>query len=205
MKTYKLDQSKLDKEKKSIILMYGITLLVLIAIAVSINWGKETMQSLMWLVPLMAAMYIFMGFRSYKQRKDFYENYTLELTEDTLAQNQPKMRELKFALADITNVEVQSKGTLISIRQAKNVLGISKDTMKLADYEELKDTLLDWVKRNSSQTEQPMVQLEDQPIEGAFSDVVEEADNSGDEVAEIAEETANDVAETADDLADDNA
>lgn len=205
MKTYKLDQSKLDKEKKSIILMYGITLLVLIAIAVSINWGKETMQSLMWLVPLMAAMYIFMGFRSYKQRKDFYENYTLELTEDTLAQNQPKMRELKFALADITNVEVQSKGTLISIRQAKNVLGISKDTMKLADYEELKDTLLDWVKRNSSQTEQPIVQLEDQPIEGAFSDVVEEADNSGDEVAEIAEETAKDVAETADDLADDNA
>lgn len=173
MKTYSLDQSKLDREKKSILLMYGITLLVLIAIAVSINWGRETMQSLLWLVPLMATMYIYMGFRSYKQRKTFYESYSLQLTEDMLIQNQPRMRELKFALADITNVEVQPKGLLISIKQAKNVLGISKDTLRPADYEELKDTLLDWGKRNSSQNEAPMVQLEAQPNEPVVENVID--------------------------------
>jgi hypothetical protein len=184
MKTYTLDQSKLDKEKKSIILMYGITLLVLVAIAVSINWGRETMQSLLWLVPLMAAMYVFMGFRSYKQRKAFYEGYSLQLTEDMLVQNQPRMRELKFALADITNVEVQQKGLMVSIKQAKNVLGISKDTMKAADYEELKDTLIDWVKRNTSQQEERMALLEDQPIETVVDVVTDVAEAAADEVAD---------------------
>lgn len=204
MKTYTLDQSNLDKEKKSIMLMYGITLLVLVAIAVSINWGRDTMQSLVWLIPLMAGMYIFMGFRSYKQRKDFYQGYKLELTEDMLIQNQPRMRELKFALADITNVEVQKKGLLISIKQAKNVLGVSKDTMKVEDYEELKDTLLDWVKQNSSESEQGMRSLEDQPIEGAFEEMVEDTEDLVDEAAEDAEEAVEDVAEdVSEDLVDD--
>jgi len=204
MKTYTLDQSNLDKEKKSIMLMYGITLLVLVAIAVSINWGRDTMQSLVWLIPLMAGMYVFMGFRSYKQRKDFYQGYKLELTEDMLIQNQPRMRELKFALADITNVEVQKKGLLISIKQAKNVLGVSKDTMKVDDYEELKDTLLDWVKQNSSESEQGMRSLEDQPIEGAFDEMVEDTEDLVDEAAEDAEEAVEDVAEdVSEDLVDD--
>ena len=204
MKTYTLDQSNLDKEKKSIMLMYGITLLVLVAIAVSINWGRDTMQSLVWLIPLMAGMYVFMGFRSYKQRKDFYQGYKLELTEDMLIQNQPRMRELKFALADITNVEVQKKGLLISIKQAKNVLGVSKDTMKVEDYEELKDTLLDWVKQNSSESEQGMRSLEDQPIEGAFDEMVEDTEDLVDEAAEDAEEAVEDVAEdVSEDLVDD--
>ena len=204
MKTYTLDQSNLDKEKKSIMLMYGITLLVLVAIAVSINWGRDTMQSLVWLIPLMAGMYAFMGFRSYKQRKDFYQGYKLELTEDMLIQNQPRMRELKFALADITNVEVQKKGLLISIKQAKNVLGVSKDTMKVEDYEELKDTLLDWVKQNSSESEQGMRSLEDQPIEGAFDEMVEDTEDLVDEAAEHDEEAVQDVAEdVSEDLVDD--
>ena len=204
MKTYTLDQSNLDKEKKSIMLMYGITLLVLVAIAVSINWGRDTMQSLVWLIPLMAGMYVFMGFRSYKQRKDFYQGYRLDLTEDMLIQNQPRMRELKFALADITNVEVQKKGLLISIKQAKNVLGVSKDTMKVEDYEELKDTLLDWVKQNSSESEQGMRSLEDQPIEGAFDEMVEDTEDLVDEAAEDAEEAVEDVAEdVSEDLVDD--
>ena len=204
MKTYTLDQSNLDKEKKSSMLMYGITLLVLVAIAVSINWGRDTMQSLVWLIPLMAGMYVFMGFRSYKQRKDFYQGYRLDLTEDMLIQNQPRMRELKFALADITNVEVQKKGLLISIKQAKNVLGVSKDTMKVEDYEELKDTLLDWVKQNSSESEQGMRSLEDQPIEGAFDEMVEDTEDLVDEAAEDAEEAVEDVAEdVSEDLLDD--
>ena len=204
MKTYTLDQSNLDKEKKSIMLMYGITLLVLVAIAVSINWGRDTMQSLVWLIPLMAGMYVFMGFRSYKQRKDFYQGYKLDLTEDMLIQNQPRMRELKFSLADITNVEVQKKGLLISIKQAKNVLGVSKDTMKVDDYEELKDTLLDWVKQNSSESEQGMRSLEDQPIEGASDEMVEDTEDLVDEAAEDAEEAVEDVAEdVSEDLVDD--
>lgn len=204
MKTYTLDQSNLDKEKKSIMLMYGITLLVLVAIAVSINWGRDTMQSLVWLIPLMAGMYVFMGFRSYKQRKDFYQGYRLDLTEDMLIQNQPRMRELKFALADITNVEVQKKGLLISIKQAKNVLGVSKDTMKVDDYEELKDTLLDWVKQNSSESEPGMRSLEDQPIEGAFEEIVEDTEELVDEAAEGVKEAFQDVAEdVSEDLVDD--
>ena len=197
MKTYRLDQSQLDKEKKSIILMYGITLLVLVALAVSINYGRETMQSLLWLIPLMAGMYIFMGFRSFKQRKDFYENYSLQLTEDTLIQNQPRMKELKFALADITNVEVQKKGMLVSIKQAKNVLGITNSTMKASEYEELKDTLIDWAKRNNSQNEVPMSQLKDQPIDAEFGEAIETADEAAVNAADASQDDV-------DDLEDDN-
>lgn len=185
MKTYRLDQSKLDKEKKSIILMYGITLLVLVAIAVSINWGRDTMQSLLWLVPLMAAMYVFMGFRSFKQRKAFYEDYSLQLTEDDmLLQNQPRMRELKFALPDITNVEVQKKGILVSIKQAKNVLGISQDTMKPADYEELKETLMGWAKRNTSQQEVPMLELDGQPADTVADEIADPAETATEKLSD---------------------
>lgn len=184
MKTYTLDQSKLDKEKKSIIMMYGITLLVLFAIAVSINWGRDTMQSLLWLVPLMAAMYVFMGIRSFKQRKAFYEGYSLQLTEDMLLQNQPRMRELKLALSDITNVEVQKKGMLVSIKQAKNVLGISQDTMKPVDYEELKETLMGWAQRNTSQQEEPMQPLEDQPADTVADEVADAAEAATEELSD---------------------
>lgn len=187
MKTYTLDQSQLNKEKKSIILMYGITLLILIALAVSINWGRDTMQSLLWLIPLMAAMYVFMGFRSYKQRKAFYEGYSIQLTEDELIQNQPRMRELKFALSDVTNVEMQKKGLLVSIKQAKNVLGISKETMKPADFDEIKNTLMDWAKHNTSQQEDAVVDFETLPAETVI-DVTDAAE----EISETAQASADD-------------
>ncbi len=201
MKTYTLDQSQLAKEKKSIILMYGITLLVLIAIAVSINWGRETMRSLLWLIPMMIAMYVFMGIRSYKQRKAFYEGYKLELFDDTLVQNQPRMSELKFPLSDITNVEVQKKGMLISIKQAKNVLGVSKDVMKEGDYEELKTLLTSWAERNAAQAETVVDDAIEQAEESGET-VVESAKEVVDDIKEFIADKAEDVAEAADQVAD---
>ncbi|HNY83684.1 MAG TPA: hypothetical protein PKK82_02410 [Anaerolineaceae bacterium] len=201
MKTYTLDQSQLAKEKKSIILMYGITLLVLIAIAVSINWGRETMRSLLWLIPMMIAMYVFMGIRSYKQRKAFYEGYKLELFDDTLVQNQPRMSELKFPLSDITNVEVQKKGMLISIKQAKNVLGVSKDVMKEGDYEELKTLLTSWAERNAAQAETVVDDAIEQAEESGET-VVESTKEVVDDIKEFITDKAEDVAEAADQVAD---
>ncbi|NLW72661.1 MAG: hypothetical protein GXY37_07250 [Chloroflexi bacterium] len=201
MKTYTLDQSQLAKEKKSIILMYGITLLVLIAIAVSINWGRETMRSLLWLIPMMIAMYVFMGIRSYKQRKAFYEGYKLELFDDTLVQNQPRMSELKFPLSDITNVEVQKKGMLISIKQAKNVLGVSKDVMKEGDYEELKTLLTSWAERNAAQAETVVDDAIEQAEESGET-VVESTKEVVDDIKEFIADKAEDVAEAADQVAD---
>lgn len=188
MKTYTLDQSQLEKEKKSIIMMYGITMIVLIVLAVSINFGRDTMQSLVWLIPLMAAMYVFMGIRSYRQRKDFYEGYSLQITEDALIQNQPRMRELKFLLSDITTVDDQKRGIVVSIKQARNVLGISKDTMFPADFEELKATLMGWASKNSSDETPIPAQLNDSEVEEGLKAPEQPAD----EVEEPAEDTAQD-------------
>lgn len=201
MKTYTPDQTQLAKEKKSIILMYGITLLILIAIAVSINWGRETMRSLLWLIPMMIAMYVFMGIRSYKQRKAFYEGYKLEVSDDTLIQNQPRMSELKFPLSDITNVEVQKKGMLISIKQARNVLGISKDVMKEGDYEELKTLLTSWAERNTTQSETAVEDTIDQ-AEAEADSAVESAREALDDAKEFVTDKAEDAAEAAEQVAD---
>ncbi|MFZ3070105.1 MAG: hypothetical protein WA110_03165 [Anaerolineaceae bacterium] len=153
MKTYRLDPNKLPKQKKNILLMYGITFLIMVVIALALNWGQETMTSLRWMLPLMLALFAYSGYQAYRQRKALWDEYRLELFDDYLLQNQPKYPELRLNKADLIGLEEKRYGTLISAKQGKNILVITKD-MPDADYEEVKRILNAWVEEKNQVEEQ---------------------------------------------------
>jgi len=164
MKTYRLDPAKLPQQKKTIFMVYGITFLVLIAITLAINWGKETMSSLVWMIPLMGALFLYSGNRAYKQRKDLWENYSLEINDDYLLQNQPKYPELRLSKSDLLSSEEKKYGLLISAKQGKDILVIS-NYLPENDYREVCDTLKGWIAENQAenQPKQPVPAEEIEP------------------------------------------
>ncbi|MGI6251683.1 MAG: hypothetical protein ACOYKD_10075 [Anaerolineaceae bacterium] len=181
MKTYKLDQTQIPKQRRVIILMYGITGLVLIGASLAMNWGRPSMGSLVWMIPMLIVLYVFTGIRAYRQRKSFIEGFSLTLDDDVLIQNQPKYPELRIPSDMIINVDERSNGLVISVRDAKNVLGISKDLLVPSDYEEIRAKLLGWVAKNKGlvvDLEDETEELEDQipTIENLQAEPEEESD-----------------------------
>ena len=156
MKTYRLDPAKLPQQKNTILKVYGITFLVLVAISIALNWGQETMRSLLWMIPLIAILFVFSGNRAYKQRKELWENYSLELYDDHLVQNQPRYPELRLNKSDLLSATEKKYGMLISAKQGKDILVIT-NYLPDEDYQEVVQTLKGWIAENqaAAQTEVP--------------------------------------------------
>jgi hypothetical protein len=156
MKTYRLDPAKLPQQKNTILKVYGITFLVLVAISVALNWGQETMRSLLWMIPLIAILFVYSGNRAYKQRKELWENYSLELSDDTLIQNQPRYPELRLNKSDLLSATEKKYGMLISAKQGKDILVIT-NYLPDEDYQEVVQTLKGWIAENqaAAQAEAP--------------------------------------------------
>jgi hypothetical protein len=149
MKTYRLDPAKLPQQKNTILRVYGITFLVLVAISVALNWGQETMRSLLWMIPLIAILFVYSGNRAYKQRKELWENYSLELSEDTLVQNQPRYPELRLHKSDLLGATEKKYGMLISDKQGKDILAIT-NFLPDEDYQEVVQTIKSWIAENQA-------------------------------------------------------
>jgi hypothetical protein len=156
MKTYRLDPAKLPQQKNTILKVYGITFLVLVAISVALNWGQETMRSLLWMIPLIAILFVYSGNRAYKQRKELWENYSLELYDDHLVQNQPRYPELRLNKSDLLSATEKKYGMLISAKQGKDILVIT-NYLPDEDYQEVVQTLKGWIAENqaAAQAEAP--------------------------------------------------
>jgi len=156
MKTYRLDPAKLPQQKNTILKVYGITFLVLVAISVALNWGQETMRSLLWMIPLIAILFVYSGNRAYKQRKQLWENYSLELYDDHLVQNQPRYPELRLNKSDLLSSTEKKYGMLISAKQGKDILVIT-NYLPDEDYQEVVQTLKGWIAQNqaAAQAEAP--------------------------------------------------
>ena len=152
MKTYRLDPAKLPQQKNTILKVYGITFLVLVAISVALNWGQETMRSLGWMIPLIAILFVFSGNRAYKQRKELWENYSLELHDDYLVQNQPRYPELRLNKSDLLSATEKKYGMLISAKQGKDILVIT-NYLPDEDYQEVVQTLKGWIAENQAATQ----------------------------------------------------
>ena len=149
MKTYRLDPAKLPQQKNTILKVYGITFLVLVAISVAPNWGQETMRSLLWMIPLIAILFFYSGNRAYKQRKELWENYSLELYDDHLIQNQPRYPELRLNKSDLLSATEKKYGMLISAKQGKDILVIT-NFLPDEDYQEVVQTLKGWIAENQA-------------------------------------------------------
>jgi hypothetical protein len=156
MKTYRLDPAKFPQQKNTILKVYGITFLVLVAISVALNWGQETMRSLLWMIPLIAILFFYSGNRAYKQRKELWENYSLELYDDHLIQNQPRYPELRLNKSDLLSATEKKYGMLISAKQGKDILVIT-NFLPDEDYQEVVQTLKGWIAENqaAAQAEAP--------------------------------------------------
>ena len=156
MKTYRLDPAKLPQQKNTIQKVYGITFLVLVAISIALNWGQETMRSLLWMIPLIAILFVYSGNRAYKQRKELWENYSLELYDDHLVQNQPRYPELRLNKSDLLSATEKKYGMLISAKQGKDILVIT-NYLSDEDYQEVVQKLKGWIAENqaAAQAEAP--------------------------------------------------
>jgi len=173
MKTYRLDPAKLPQQKNTILKVYGITFLVLVAISVALNWGQETMRSLLWMIPLIAILFVFSGNRAYKQRKELWENYSLELYDDHLIQNQPRYPELRLNKSDLLSATEKKYGMLISAKQGKDILVIT-NFLPDEDYQEVVQTLKGWIAENEAATQAEAPAPEEKPQLEAEQNLPEE-------------------------------
>lgn len=97
-------------------------------------------------------MLLFIAYSSYraiKQRKQFWDEYKLEIGEKVLVQNQPRYPELRINSEDINSIVEKKFGLVISTTKYNNLLGITKD-LPDADYLEVKEILQDWLDQNQS-------------------------------------------------------
>jgi hypothetical protein len=173
MKTYRLDPAKLPQQKNTIQKVYGITFLVLVAISVALNWGQETMRSLLWMIPLIAILFVYSGNRAYKQRKQLWENYSLELYDDHLVQNQPRYPELRLNKSDLLSATEKKYGMLISAKQGKDILVIT-NYLPDEDYQEVVQTLKSWIAENQAATQAETPAPEETPQLEAEENLPEE-------------------------------
>lgn len=144
MKTYRLDPEKLPKQKQTIYLMYGVTLVVMVVLIYFLNRGRETLATAMFLTLLIAGVYVFTGLRSVRQREELWETYSLTVDDAGLTQTQPKYPDVFIRRGDITRVEEVKNGLIIYTRQGGRTLGIDRNLTE-ADFEEIKATLNSWV------------------------------------------------------------
>ena len=173
MKTYRLDPAKLPQQKKTILKVYGITFLVLVAISVALNWGQETMRSLLWMIPLIAILFVYSGNRAYKQRKELWENYSLELSDDTLVQNQPRYPELRLHKSDLLGATEKKYGMLISAKQGRDILAIT-NFLPDEDYQEVVQTIKSWIAENQAAAQAETPTTEEAPQLEAEQQLAEE-------------------------------
>lgn len=223
MKTYKLDSEKLPKQKRSIILLYGATFLVMLIVLYMINRNNPNSSQMLWMIPLLALLYGYMGWRAYKTRADLWNGYSLEIGDSGIIQNQPKYPELRINRNDVTTVDEKPNGLVVSTVQAQRVLGIPREFLSEADFQEVRNTLKAWEVENAARRGDEPAALDDvidaevEPIEaaalgtaaaaGSAVDKVEDAVSNAAEAVDTSLETAvdklEDGLETAADKADD--
>ncbi|MFH1446043.1 MAG: hypothetical protein ABIG43_01355 [Chloroflexota bacterium] len=146
MKTYKLDPEKFSKARRSIILLYILTGIILIIAALWMNWKQLSTNGIMSLmvIPLIVVLFGFSAWRAVKQRQQHWQEYTLQIGDDSIVQNQPRMPDLHIKSSDITDVRETKFGLVLSTERYRNLFGISKD-LRAEDYEEVKAKLMSWV------------------------------------------------------------
>ncbi|MCJ7694517.1 MAG: hypothetical protein MUO40_03740 [Anaerolineaceae bacterium] len=146
MKTYRLDQAKFTQTKKSIILLYGITGVLMIIVAVWMNWERIVEKDLFSIivVPLLLGLLVYSALRAIKQRKEYWDDYKLEIDENGLTQTQPRFPDLHISNDEITNLREGKFGLIISSEKYRDLLGVTKN-LGDENYQEVKTILESWL------------------------------------------------------------
>lgn len=143
MKTYRLDPLKFSKQIRNIFLLYGISGAVMVIIILWLNKGKATFSSMVWLIPIVLVLFGYSAYRAYKQRKQFWEGFLIQMDDEKLIQTQPRYPDLTIKHDEIISAVEGKFGLVISTHKYCNLLAISKD-LPDADYAEIKAILTSW-------------------------------------------------------------
>lgn len=158
MKTYRLDPQKFAKEKRSIVFLYGIIILILLIIFILVFLKNELNVFTLLLMLVLVGMLIYTAIRSVKQRRLFFEGYLLELDDNQLRQIQPGYPELIINRNEIQSIQEIHSGLIISTQKAVRLLGITKD-LPDQDYQEIKAVLTSWLPNSSSDSDKQLTEV----------------------------------------------
>lgn len=185
MKSYRLDPEKLKEQKRNIILMYSITLVVLLVLNFFLYRGREVNTNTFLLMGLIVVMFVFFGWNAIRQRQTLWDQYELIVDETGIRQKQPKAAEIFLPRVEITDAKESKYGLTLMVKDKQPVMGIPK-MLASADYEEIKAIVNGWLRDvkpvvldvkviEDAQATQPLDEIsvepeeasEDQPVEGS--------------------------------------
>lgn len=185
MKSYRLDPEKLKEQKRNIILMYSITLVVLLVLNFFLYRGREVNTNTFLMLGLIVVMFAFFGWNAIRQRQTLWDQYELIVDETGIRQKQPKAAEIFLPRVEITDAKESKYGLTLMVKDKQPVMGIPK-MLASADYEEIKAIVNGWLRDvkpvvldvkviEDAQATQPLDEInvepeeasEDQPVEGS--------------------------------------
>lgn len=145
MKSYRLDPEKLKEQKRNIILMYSITLVVLLVLNFFLYRGREVNTNTFLMLGLIVVMFAFFGWNAIRQRQTIWDQYELTVDETGIRQKQPKAAEIFLPRVEITDAKESKYGLTLMVKDKQPVMGIPK-LLASADYEEIKAIVNGWLR-----------------------------------------------------------
>ncbi len=145
MKSYRLDPEKLKEQKRNIILMYSITLVVLLVLNFFLYRGRGVNTNTFLMFGLIVVMFAFFGWNAIRQRQTIWDQYELTVDETGIRQKQPKAAEIFLPRVEITDAKESKYGLTLMVKDKQPVMGIPK-LLASADYEEIKAIVNGWLR-----------------------------------------------------------
>ena len=135
-KNYFLDPNKLAKQKRNIVLLYGITAILALVIIFVIQRLTGNTEPAWLAIVAIPILLVLVAARSIHQRTELWEHYILTLEDEVFIQNQPSYPETRVALSSITGTEETKEGLYLKSKQGTRIFGIPVQ-LKDEEYAEL--------------------------------------------------------------------
>jgi len=139
---YKLDPDKFPRVRRNIILTYMV--MALVGLGVVYLYIREPLFEEAWpLVPFVLLVFTSAGWLALRQRRKYWEEFTLIVRDNTLIHRAHKAPEIRIKRPKITRVREVRNGLILSTPDRENMLLIPRD-LSDKDYQEIKVTMERW-------------------------------------------------------------
>lgn len=143
-KNYFLDPAKLAKQKRNIVLLYGITGIVALIIIFVIQILTKNTEPAWLAIVAIPVLLVLIAARSIHQRTELWEHYILTLEDEVFIQNQPSYPETRIPLSSITGTETTKEGLYLKSKQGTRIFGIPVQ-LKDEEFAELSQIVADYL------------------------------------------------------------
>jgi hypothetical protein len=158
-KSYRLDPGQLAKQKRNIILLYGISGIVSGVLMFFSQRAQGADRNPWLLIGMVFILLVYFGYRSYRQRVELWEGYRLTLDEQELTLSQPGYPDSTLRLEKITGVEEGRDGLWLATQQGNRVF-IVPNLLRAEDYDEVCEIVRQNVKMTVDSEDEDELELE---------------------------------------------